>query len=126
MNDVSDFHAVCIGYDKHGIFFLFTKLLCFRSIIYMLIFLYSRKRKQETKTPGLAKIPIIGLLFRNTEKTQSSRQVAVFVTARIMSGTGSLENISSTDQAPIKPVGEEFKTTLQDVLKVLNNKDEEQ
>lgn len=92
----------------------------------MLIFLYSRKRKQETKTPGLAKIPIIGLLFRNTEKTQSSRQVAVFVTARIMSGTGSLENISSTDQAPIKPVGEEFKTTLQDVLKVLNNKDEEQ
>jgi len=80
----------------------------------------SRKRFQKIRTPGLAEIPILGALFRNTNKTESSRQVSVFITARLMPETDRLRQESLEDQALIELVNKEFKKDLQDALMRLN------
>lgn len=76
----------------------------------------SRKRLQKSRAPGLADIPILGALFRNTNKTESSRQVSVFITARLMPEKGRLRQEAVEDQTLIELVGEEFKKDLQDAL----------
>ena len=84
----------------------------------------SRTRLQKIQAPGLADIPIFGELFRNTSRQRSSRQVAVFVTARLMPETGRLRREPVEDRAPIEPVGEEFRTALQEILSRLRRGDE--
>jgi len=76
----------------------------------------SRERFQESRAPGLADIPILGVLFRNTNKVKSSRQVSVFVTARLMPETGHLRQEPVEDRVLIELVGEEFKKELQEAL----------
>jgi type II secretory pathway component GspD/PulD (secretin) len=84
----------------------------------------SRTRLQKIQAPGLADIPIFGELFRNTSRQRSSRQVAVFVTARLMPETGRLRREPVEDRAPIELVGEEFRTALQEILSRLRRGDE--
>ncbi|GAI19494.1 unnamed protein product, partial [marine sediment metagenome] len=84
----------------------------------------SRTQLQKSRAPGFAEIPIFGELFRNTSRLKSSRQVAVFVTARLIPETGQLRREPVQDRVPIEPVGEEFKTTLQEILARLNRGDE--
>lgn len=76
----------------------------------------SRTRLQKRRAPGLADIPIFGELFRNTSRNQSSRQVAVFVTARLIPEAGPRAVQALAERPPIEPVGEEFKMALQETL----------
>ena len=84
----------------------------------------SRTRLQKSQAPGLADIPILGGLFRNTNSSSSSRQMAVFVTARLMPETGRLRLEPVEDRVPIEPVGEEFKMALKKILSRLRGGDE--
>jgi type II secretory pathway component GspD/PulD (secretin) len=45
----------------------------------------NRTRIQKKRTPGLSNLPLLGDLFKNSNDQNSSREVAVFVTARIVS-----------------------------------------
>jgi len=83
----------------------------------------TRKRIQNSKAPGLGDIPILGLFFNNTNKSESKRQVAVFITARLMSGKGKLGQESTGYLTPIQPVGEEFKIVLREAISVLDKED---
>jgi type II secretory pathway component GspD/PulD (secretin) len=83
----------------------------------------TRKRIQKSKAPGLGDIPILGLFFNNTNKSESTRQVAVFITARLMSGKGKLGQESTGYLTPIQPVGEEFKIVLQKAISVLDKEE---
>jgi len=76
----------------------------------------SRERFQESRAPGLADIPILGALFRNTNRVKSSQQVSVFVTARLMPETGRLRQEPFEDRVLIELVGEEFKQELKEAL----------
>jgi hypothetical protein len=80
----------------------------------------SRKRYQKSRVPGLSSIPLVGNLFDNTNQTDSSRQVAVFVTARLMSQEVPLEQRTIEDRVPAEIAGTEFKIALQKALKQLN------
>jgi hypothetical protein len=44
----------------------------------------SRSRSKDSSTPGLSKLPLVGPLFRNQNKDKANREVAVFVTARLI------------------------------------------
>jgi len=85
----------------------------------------NRMRLDKSRAPGLADIPILGNLFRNTRSGTTSRQVAVFVTAhlipevKVSSSTKPLAN-----QATIEPVGEGFKMALRESLSRLGRGDE--
>jgi type II secretory pathway component GspD/PulD (secretin) len=76
----------------------------------------SRTRLEKSEAPGLAGIPILGELFRSAESQRSSRQVAVFVTARLISETDKLVSQAVGTTIPIEPVGEEFKIALKEAL----------
>lgn len=85
----------------------------------------SRSRIGKTKTPGLGDLPIFGELFRNRRNEGSSRQVAVFVTARLMPRPESQAGGASAKRPPIKLVGQEFKTALRESLANLHRGDQE-
>lgn len=44
----------------------------------------SRSRTVEKRVPGLSNLPLVGPLFRNTDRDQSTKEVAVFVTAQMV------------------------------------------
>lgn len=46
------------------------------------------KQNSVTKVPGLGDIPILGALFRKTNKSNSKAELLIFVTPRILSETG--------------------------------------
>ena len=48
----------------------------------------NRTRTDLRRTPGLSKLPLIGGLFKNNNNESSTRELAVFVTARLVSNTG--------------------------------------
>jgi len=84
----------------------------------------SRQRLTKIQTPGLGNIPVLGPLFRNTNSSSSSRQMAVFVTARLMPEAGPRAVQALAERPPIEPVGEEFKVALQEILSRLRRGDE--
>ncbi len=44
----------------------------------------TRTRKSDKRVPGFSSLPLIGDLFKNTNKDNATREVAAFVTARIV------------------------------------------
>jgi len=82
----------------------------------------SRTQIQKHRAPGLAGIPIFGQLFRNSAGYKSSRQVAVFVTARLMPEQGLVRQEPVEERTPIEPVGEEFRAALQEALSTLSKR----
>jgi type II secretory pathway component GspD/PulD (secretin) len=44
----------------------------------------SRSKVIEKRVPGLSNLPLVGPLFRNTDKNQSTKEIAVFVTAQLV------------------------------------------
>jgi len=44
----------------------------------------NRTRKADRRVPGFSNLPLIGELFKNSDRDNASREVAVFVTARII------------------------------------------
>ena len=77
----------------------------------------SRSRLSRSRTPGLGDIPIVGELFRYKDSRKSSRQVAIFVTARLMRQDGPGPAAAQADvQGAAALVGPEFKKALRESL----------
>lgn len=78
-----------------------------------------RRRLGEKKVPGLSRLPIIGGLFSSTEKRGSSREVAIFVTARLVPEAEPIVEPTKppADQAPIElPAEKRFEKLLEESL----------
>ena len=78
----------------------------------------NRTRKDLRRTPALSALPLIGSLFRSTNKENSTREIAVFVTARLVSNTGQTTEFTQPSEipAPIQPAGGDFRSRLRDSL----------
>jgi type IV pilus assembly protein PilQ len=85
----------------------------------------NKTRTDERRVPGLSKLPLIGKLFESTDRENSSREIAVFVTARIVPDT--TENVAfeepaapaapGTAPAPaMEPSEEDFRMNLRESL----------
>ena len=44
----------------------------------------STEQATQSRTPGLSKVPLLGLLFRRDEQTDESRELLIFITPRII------------------------------------------
>jgi type II secretory pathway component GspD/PulD (secretin) len=101
--------------------------------------LTENKESQKYKeVPGLGRLPIVGALFRNIDHDQSTHEVAVFVTARLVREGGEVTKQLAQPLAPPSyeaptapstltptgpsaptspaPAGDEFKSTLRESL----------
>jgi len=64
---------------------------------------------KQKRVPGISRVPLLGALFRSNQSDESTREIAVFVTARLVSETGRPVNFggppapSSPVRAPIGP-----------------------
>jgi hypothetical protein len=78
----------------------------------------NRTRKDMRRVPGISAIPLIGSLFKSTNNENSSREIAVFVTARLVRNTGQTIEFTEPSKmpAPIRPAGDDFKARLRDSL----------
>jgi hypothetical protein len=78
----------------------------------------NKTRKDMRRVPGLSAIPLIGSLFKNNNNENSSREIAVFVTARLVRNTGQTIEFTEPSQvpAPIRPAGDDFKARLRESL----------
>jgi type II secretory pathway component HofQ len=86
----------------------------------------NRTRTDERRVPGLSKLPLIGKLFESTNRENSSREIAVFVTARIVPDT--IENVSFEEPTapaapsaaqplpPAEETNEDFRMSLRESL----------
>lgn len=80
----------------------------------------SRTRKLNEKVPGLGSLPLIGRLFNNDNDQKINREIAVFVTANLVSahgqptvgGSGAAPSVSAAAQ----PAGQDFKNGLAEEL----------
>ena len=85
----------------------------------------NRTRLEKRSTPGLSNIPILGNLFKSKNDEEANREIAVFVTARLISESESLTEFTKppTEPPPVEPVGEEFKKSLKETLSRLRTGD---
>ena len=56
--------------------------------------------KEDRSVPGLSKLPLIGGLFKNKSDEGLTRELAVFVTAHLVSETGQM----ISEAAPAQPM----------------------
>jgi type II secretory pathway component GspD/PulD (secretin) len=63
----------------------------------------NRTRLKNKRVPGISRVPILGSLFRSNETDESTREIAVFVTARLVSEIGRPVNFGGPP-APSSPV----------------------
>ncbi|UCC96731.1 MAG: hypothetical protein JSW66_12905 [Phycisphaerales bacterium] len=80
----------------------------------------NRTRTADKRVPGLSNLPLIGELFKNSGKDNATREIAVFVTARIVPNnrqTFEFPEPASMQQAPIPQVpAEDFRQSLREGL----------
>jgi len=78
----------------------------------------NRTRTDKRRVPGLSKIPLLGALFSSTNDESATREIAVFVTARIIPDADRTVDFTepSTVRAPIRPAEEDFRMRLRDSL----------
>jgi hypothetical protein len=78
----------------------------------------NKTRKTLRRAPGLSTLPLIGNLFKSNDDESSSRELAVFVTARLVSNTGQTTQFTQPSEipAPIQPAGSDFRSKLRDSL----------
>jgi len=62
----------------------------------------NRKRSKQSKVPGLGDLPMVGSLFTNNDSDKGSREVAIFVTARLVPETSAF-NPYGEPAAPREP-----------------------
>ena len=80
----------------------------------------SRTQTRDTRVPGLSDLPLIGRLFQDDAGVESSHQVAVFVTGRVMPQKRRMPDGPLPDRPAIKPVGKkEFDKDLMEALRRL-------
>ena len=91
----------------------------------------NRSNHDNKKVPGLSKLPLVGSLFKNTANEDSSREIAVFITARIVpedglnveftgpSPTSFMQNQQQPQtqyQAPVESRGSSYQSSLLDAV----------
>jgi type II secretory pathway component GspD/PulD (secretin) len=93
----------------------------------------NRSNHDYKRVPGFSKLPLIGSLFKNTDNEDTSREIAVFITARIVpdddmnveftgpSPTSMIQNQQPQTpqyQIPIEqqPVGSNYQSSLLDAI----------
>jgi len=78
----------------------------------------NRTRTDRKRVPGLSAIPLLGSLFKSNNNENSSREIAVFVTARLVSNTGQTTEFTQPSEipAPIQPAGGDFRSKLRESL----------
>jgi type II secretory pathway component GspD/PulD (secretin) len=78
----------------------------------------NKTRKDLRRVPGISAIPLIGSLFKSTNNESSTREIAVFVTARLVRDTGQTIEYTEPSKipAPIRPAGDDFKARLRESL----------
>lgn len=80
----------------------------------------NRRRLKEKHVPGLSSLPLVGRLFDYVEDDNSTREVAVFVTARIVESGVKVARRQPAEPAVTqptgRPVGDEFKASLQESM----------
>jgi type II secretory pathway component GspD/PulD (secretin) len=78
----------------------------------------NRTRKDLRRVPVLSNLPLIGSLFKSTNSENSTREIAVFVTARLVSNSGQQVEYTQPSEIPdpIRPAGTDFKARLRDSL----------
>jgi len=75
----------------------------------------NKTTKTNKKVPGLSALPIVGNMFKNKSNQQSSREIAVFITARLVPDMQEMTEVAEPGmgQVTTEPVGEEdFKMRL--------------
>jgi type II secretory pathway component GspD/PulD (secretin) len=83
----------------------------------------TQTRNAQSRVPGLAKLPVLGRLFRNDNDERGTREIAVFVTANLVPEDGQLgasrprgaEALAVND--PSRPAGAEFRSGLEASLR---------
>ncbi|HUU18100.1 MAG TPA: type II and III secretion system protein [Sedimentisphaerales bacterium] len=80
----------------------------------------NRTRLEKRRTPGLSNLPLVGGLFKNKNNVESSREIAVFVTANIIPESSRPLDFAQPQtpaiQPPIRSMGGDFKTSLRESL----------
>ncbi|MEK7995170.1 MAG: type II and III secretion system protein [Planctomycetota bacterium] len=79
----------------------------------------NRTRKSDRRVPGFSSLPLIGDLFKNSDKDNASREIAVFVTARIVPKNRQTFEFPepASMQAPTPPAQtEDFRQSLREGL----------
>ncbi|UCG58103.1 MAG: hypothetical protein JSU70_01085 [Phycisphaerales bacterium] len=79
----------------------------------------NRRRLKEKRVPGLSSLPLLGHLFNYTEDDNASREIAVFITARIVESGKKVAGqpvIPAPTQAANQPAGDEFRANLQESI----------
>jgi type II secretory pathway component GspD/PulD (secretin) len=75
----------------------------------------NKTSKTNKKVPGLGDLPVLGHLFKNRLNQQSSKEIAVFITARLVPDMREMTEFAepAIEQTIAEPVGEEdFKMRL--------------
>jgi len=75
-----------------------------------------RRQFSKTRVPGFGDIAVLGNLFRSNATSETIRQVAAFVTVRIISEDKASDDKTRVNKSYIKPVGEEFKMEIKEIL----------
>jgi Flp pilus assembly secretin CpaC len=65
----------------------------------------NRTQLKYKRVPGISRVPLIGYLFRNNESDESTREIAVFVTAHLVSETGQPVSFGGPPSAGIQVPG---------------------
>ena len=78
----------------------------------------NKTRKNIRRVPGLSSLPLIGGLFSSDNSQNTTREIAVFVTARLVTNTGQTTEFTQPSEIPdpIQPVGGDFQSQLRDSL----------
>lgn len=80
----------------------------------------TRSKTEEKRVPGLSSIPLLGQLFTNRNNDKASREVAVFVTARLVPEGVQVGSTRAVDQGAVvtteQPAGDEYQKSLEQVL----------
>jgi type II secretory pathway component GspD/PulD (secretin) len=63
----------------------------------------NRSRRTDKRVPGLSNLPLLGELFKNTDNSQTSREIAVFVTAHLVPDGTTVR--ASSRQMPSQALG---------------------
>jgi type II secretory pathway component GspD/PulD (secretin) len=65
----------------------------------------NRTQLKHKRVPGISRVPLVGYLFRNNESDESTREIAVFVTAHLVSETGRPVSFGGPSSAGIQTPG---------------------
>ena len=78
----------------------------------------NKTRKTIRRVPGLSSLPLIGGLFSSDNSQNTTREIAVFVTARLVTNTGRMTEFTQPSEipTPIQPVGGDFRSQLRESL----------